>query len=550
MPDTVRIGGEMKDELVRYLGSGIPLMICITKEVSRAIKNIKEIVRDYNASLKDTTAPEYIQTNGYALGEWDVNTGWKVNDKVIPGYESNGRALIDLTFKYIKVADKNGPPPGVYIVQNLHTVCDNADTKPILIQDIIDLANIRRPHRAVILVESDIEGIPEEIMSLMTVLDFSLPTRADIKAKLAMIEPLIARKFDDRGRDTIADAASGMTLYEIDNVLRSAAVASEGRDINVRLVMDEKAKTVKRSGFLEYVRSEDKVEDVGGLANMKGWLEDMAFIYANRDNAMKYGCKLPKGMVVVGITGCGKSLIGKATSNLFGVPLFRGNLGRMMGGIVGETERNVRTFFTIVEALSPAVFLLDEVEKMFAGHDRSLDAGVMNRMLEAFLTFLQEKNCGSFFICTANDISTLPPEFMRKGRFNQLWFVDLPNEEELKSIFEIHIRKSGRDVRKYDIGKLVSKTEGFTGAEVEAVIQEAMTVAFKSSREYTTKDVLNEIAKTCMISKTKEAEINALRSWAKGRARIANVKTATEHPAWWDKVEAVKEKEAPITVKK
>lgn len=228
----------------------------------------------------------------------------------------------------------------------------------------------------------------------------------------------------------------------------------------------------------------------------------------------------------------GKTLCAKVISNLFGLPLFRSDIGRVFGGLVGETEKNARELFQLYDAVSPAVILLDEVEKAMAGTETgSSDAGVARRFMGNFLYYLQEKKSPSFFVATANDVRSLSPEFMR--RFNSLWFIDLPDKDERESIFNIHIKKTGRNVEDFNVKELSRMTEGFTGAEIEGIIIESMYNAFYKDKEYTTADIKLVIKEQPMMIKTKYEEINALRNWAKGRAKIANLRSKVSEKAWF-----------------
>ena len=281
-----------------------------------------------------------------------------------------------------------------------------------------------------------------------------------------------------------------MTLAEVQGSL-SIALVSEEDGIDLEVLKQEKAKMVRKSGLLEWVRDTETIKEVGGLDILKEWFTKIAVVYRNLNKAVRFGLKIPKGCLITGIPGTGKTLCAKAIASLFGVPLFRLDVGRLFSSLVGETEKNTRELFKLIDAVSPAVILVDEMEKAFAGLESSSssDSGVTARLIGSFLYFMQEKKSPSFFVCTSNDVTKLPPEMLRKGRFDEIWYVGLPCLSERESIWKIHIRKTGRNPEKYDIKKFAQLTANFTGSEIEAVIQEALCNCFYSQIDLTEEEL-------------------------------------------------------------
>ncbi|WP_052572696.1 AAA family ATPase [Haloferula sp. BvORR071] len=295
------------------------------------------------------------------------------------------------------------------------------------------------------------------------------------------------------------------------------------------------AGTLKRGGLVEVIEAKPNLDDIGGLECLKRWLSQRrpAFGAAARD----YGLPVPKGLLIVGIPGTGKSLIAKATASVLQLPLLRLDMGRVFGGIVGQSEANLRSVIRTAEAVAPCVLWVDELDKACSGMAGSggSDGGTSSRVFGSLLSWMQEKIKPVFVVATANDVSQLPPELLRTGRFDSMFFVDLPDAKERTSIWEIVIAGHHRDPRSCDLTALSKETEGFTGAEIEGAYREALHEAFAEGREPTPDDIHTAIAATTPVAKLMKERIEALRKWAKGRARDANTATsladATSRPS-------------------
>jgi SpoVK/Ycf46/Vps4 family AAA+-type ATPase len=268
--------------------------------------------------------------------------------------------------------------------------------------------------------------------------------------------------------------------------------------------------------------------DIGGLENLKEWTKRVSKAFHEREKAEKYKLPLPKGVLVTGVPGTGKTLFAKCVAHLFGVPLFRLDMGKLFGGIVGQSEKQTRDVIGLAEAMAPCVLFVDELEKAMAGlgsSDKS-DSGVTARMIGAFLSWLQDKTSMVYVVATANDVTNLPAPLLRKGRFDELWFVDLPELDQRAQTLEIHIRNKGRDMKKFpekEIRRLAALADGFTGAEIEDVVKQAMFHCFFEDREFTPKDLEKAIHGTTPLKDIKADEIEGLRKWARDtRARPAN----------------------------
>ncbi|MBS0198289.1 MAG: AAA family ATPase [Planctomycetes bacterium] len=372
----------------------------------------------------------------------------------------------------------------------------------------------------------------------VTVLDYPLPGPEELSRLLDKISedvadhPGLTVDLNPKSREAIVQAAGGLTVQEAENVLAKTLV-NDGKltGDDVSTVFAEKQQIVRKSGLLEYYPATSNLEDIGGLENLKDWLRKRANAFT--DEARDYGLPCPKGVLLVGVQGCGKSLCAKAVSKAWNMPLLRFDVGRMFSSFVGSSESNIRKAIAVAESIAPAVLWIDEIDKAFAGSASSggTDGGTTARVMSTFLTWLSEKTKPVFVLATANDISQLPPELLRKGRLDEIFFVDLPTDADRRRIVEIHLAKRKRNAAEFDIGLLSAATEGFSGAEIEQAVISAMYDSFDGGRPLATADLLASIRETVPLSKTMSERIDALRAWADGRARAAGTAEAAEPAA-------------------
>ncbi|RYX99815.1 AAA family ATPase, partial [bacterium] len=284
----------------------------------------------------------------------------------------------------------------------------------------------------------------------------------------------------------------------------------------------EKKQIIRKSGLLEFYPTQEDMSTVGGLDNLKSWLNKRTEAFTKK--ARDYGLPEPKGILLLGVSGSGKSLVAKAVSSLWQLPLLRLDIGRLFSSLVGSSEENMRKTIKTAESVAPCLLWLDEIDKGFSGSGSSnvSDGGTTSRVLSSFLTWMQEKNNPVFIIATANDISRLPPELLRKGRFDEIFFLDLPKAEERIEIFNIHLKKRGRRSENFDLNLFASNTDGFSGSEIEELIISAMYDSFEENREVTTADIMNTIKHAVPLSHTMKESIDQLRDWTRSRARPAS----------------------------
>jgi AAA+ superfamily predicted ATPase len=356
--------------------------------------------------------------------------------------------------------------------------------------------------------------IPIELEKMITIFDIPLPENMEIENIIRDYAEGFQITIPDDTINDLAVSFKGLSDFEIRQILNLAYQRSGMIDAKDKeLILKEKEQIIKKSGILEILSFNSHLTDVGGLDNLKKYLKDKSSIFNNLGEARRFGIDLPKGILIVGMPGCGKSLTAKATASQFNVPLLRLDVGKLMGKYVGESEDNLRRAIKTAEAVAPCVLWIDEIEKAFAGlGGQGGGSDVTTRLFGQFLTWLQEKESSVYVVATSNDISTLPPEFLRKGRFDELFLVDLPNKEERRRIFEIHLSKRGKLTDQVDVIKLLKDTEGYSGADIESLVKDTVEAAFISEDKVVTTEKLKKaIETTKSISITLKDKIENLK---------------------------------------
>jgi len=321
---------------------------------------------------------------------------------------------------------------------------------------------------------------------------------------------------DARGREQLLTALSGMTLNQARQTIAFAAL-KDGKltEQAIKDVLDRKAQAIRESGLLEYFPVEDNRFQLGGFARLKRWLQRAQTGFSREARALNLPA--PRGILLVGVQGCGKSLAAKVIAREWAVPLVKLDAGRLFDKYIGESEKNFRKAIALAESMAPVVLWIDEVEKTMAPGGSEADGGLGRRMFGSFLTWLQEKQQEVFVVATANDLSILPPEALRKGRFDEIFFVDLPNAEEREAIVRIHLKLRRQDPQQFDLQRLVEATEGFSGAEIEQVVIAALYRGLHLKKSLDTELLLKEIGETVPLSISRREDLQRLRERARGR---------------------------------
>jgi SpoVK/Ycf46/Vps4 family AAA+-type ATPase len=504
--------------LTTYLRAGYPGLAVITSEEARAEADIAAACASVDRRLHAWSSTE---------GLVDTTDG-----RVTPCPDPlDALQLLDGMF----AAEK---PRHVVLLRDLQLHLDQSD--PMLVRRLKDILRVAKSNgHAIILLGCRLK-LPPELEHEITHVDFSLPDPARLGAVLdGILKSAKLKNVHEVVKEAALQSALGLTTTEAENAFALSVV--ETRGIDPKVIAREKARTLKRNGLVEVVEATTSLDDIGGLGQLKEWLQRRGGAFSA--SAKAYGLPAPKGLLIVGIPGTGKSLTAKATAGAFGLPLLRLDMGRVFGGIVGQSEANLRSVIQTAEAIAPCVLWIDEIEKGFSGSKSSgsTDGGTSSRVFGSFLSWMQEKDQPVFVVATANDVSKLPPEFLRKGRFDEMFFVDLPDALERAQIWDIVIKRHGRRPADFDTVALSRACEQFTGAEIEAVFIDALHEAYAEGREPGPKDILDAMAHTVPLAQLMDGQITALRHWAKGRAREAGapVKSTPAAPRGSRRVQSV-----------
>lgn len=481
--------GSFKSKLVRYIDAGFPIIYVNTFEEDKVDTIISEI------------------RSGKEVYEWNETDGYIDFETKTPMMEDcTLEELLD-QLKTMVLLDRK-----LIVLKDITAYLD----EPRIVSKIKGIARlINQGADANVIIVSTTLVIPKELEKYITILEMDYLNTDEIKGIIrSFINENSIENISDSLIDELATAFKGLTEFEINNLL-ALSYADDGeltrRDLH--LIFEQKQQTIKKAGILEMIPLKEAIEDIGGLENLKEWLVRKAKVYKNMSIAKAYGVDMPKGVLIAGVPGCGKSLSAKAVAKLFEVPLLRLDMGRLMGKYVGESEGNLRKAISLAEAISPCVLWIDELEKAFAGiGGNGGGAEVTTRLFGNFLTWMQEKESPTFVVATANDITKLPPELMRKGRFDEIFYVGLPDEEERKRIFEIHISKRrSQDLNGIRVIDLVKKSKGFSGADIESVVKDAVESAFADGKNsIETQDIISAISNTHSLSEIMKEDLDKM----------------------------------------
>jgi SpoVK/Ycf46/Vps4 family AAA+-type ATPase len=472
---------------------------------------------------------ELAQGHGKALLGWSVARGFRRLDgeKAVP---EEGKEPIRDPIAALAQIEKL-PEPSLVVLKDFHPFL--AD--PAVVRGLRELAHALKATYTTVILLSPLLVMPPEIEKEVSVLDVPLPTYRDLLELLKEIVEVVRR--NNRARveltreeaDELVRAALGLTLAEAESAF-AKAIATDGRlsREDIPLVLEEKRQVIRKSGLLEYFSADQNLSSVGGLEHLKTWLARRGAAFS--EAARRFGLPEPKGLLLLGVQGCGKSLTAKAVAGQWRLPLLRLDMGRIFSGLVGSSEENLRRAIRVAESVAPVVLWVDEIEKGLSGSQSSgmSDGGVSARVFGSLLTWLQEKTAPVFVVATANRIDMLPPELLRKGRFDEIFFIDLPSAAERREILDIHVRKRKRDPAAFDLTALAAQTEGFSGAELEAVLISGLYDAFAEGNELGQRHLVRAVAESMPLSITMREEIARLREWAATRTRPASAASAAE----------------------
>lgn len=419
----------------------------------------------------------------------------------------------------------------LYLLKDFHPFLED----PHVVRRLRDCAQVLKSTYKTILIASPRLNLPVELEKEVTLVDIPLPDFAELMQLFKEVCTSVSKRNAEAVKLTREEAAAmiraaqGLTLSEAENAF-ARSVVHDGKITagDIAIVLKEKEQIIRKSGTLEFFNADGNMNDVGGLKNLKIWLDQRTRAFDQK--AIEFGLPPPRGVLLLGAPGCGKSLTAKAVANTWKMPLLRLDLGKIFSGLVGSSEENMRRALKVAEGVAPSILWIDEIEKGLSGNQSgSSDGGVAARVFGTFLTWMQEKTSRVFVVATANRIDALPPELLRRGRFDEIFFMDLPDQDSRADIFRIHLRKRKRLESEFDINLLAQKSDGYSGAELEHCVVEGLFAAFHEGRPLTTQDIATAIETLVPLSVTYADELNRLREWAKTRARSADgarVKTA------------------------
>jgi SpoVK/Ycf46/Vps4 family AAA+-type ATPase len=491
-----------KGEIEDLIKARYSLIWITSPEENRVEEALRKLCVEREMRLEVWSITEGFKTIANGQGTRDVKDPMKAIDHVM---RAEGRAL--------------------FVLRDFHPFLK----EPAVVRRLRDAATELRKTKKSLLVLSPITKIPPELeKSISAVLDWDLPNRLEIEAAARKVVPSLPPatqqviESDPTFMERVVEGALGLTLVEAENVFAKSAVRTHTFDLET--ILEEKKQIIRKSGLLEYYEHREEFSDVGGMEILKDWLVKRRNAFSSR--ARDFGLPLPKGILLIGVPGTGKSLTAKAVGALWQMPLLRLDVGKIFGGLVGSSEENMRSVIKTAEAIAPAVLWIDELEKGFSGTASSgqTDGGTTSRVFASFITWLQEKTTPVFVIATANNVQQLPPELLRKGRFDEIFFCDLPDREDRAQILDIHVRKKKRDPGQFDMDKLVEATVDFSGAELEQAVVAALYDAFDTGNDLSTDGLLHTLKDIVPLAITMREQIETMREWARTRARMASAR--------------------------
>lgn len=518
------------DELKTYIKAAFPLIQITTSEESRAVAEVRRLAL---TGLRSTDRP-----SGYDVWMWSVSTGLIGPD---------GKPVIYRVTPPITAVPANPPPApreemdsmlkskdpvtaltyfmnsnierhSVVVMLDFHLFLKNAN--PMIIRLLKDAINFgRQTNRHLVIIGCEINRPPELEKDLISI-DLPLPSKDELGVIVDSIAKSARKTIDSTQKEAITKAALGLTSTEASSAMAFSLMKK--KVIDPEVIGKIKVDTIRRNGILDVIDTKTSQAGVGGLVAVKEWIDKRVTAFS--EEAVRFGVPSPKGMMVIGVSGTGKSLVAKTVATSLGVPMLRLEGSKIYNSYVGESERNMRTALHIADIMSPCVLFIDEIEKAMAGAASSgkLDSGMSARVMGTLLQWMNDKTSKVFVVATANDISQLPPEMLRRGRFDQIFFVDLPELEDREQIWSIHIGRINRKVADFDIRKLAELTDGFTGAEIASIVDDGLVNAFSMGCEPNTDIMATAITETVPLSSTMRERITSMRKWAETRALNAS----------------------------
>ena len=527
--------------LKTLIDSSTPIVVMETVEEMRAVRMVRSACTALNLATFEWSVASGLMRSGSTVGE--VVTGMDSGAHYAPPHadmgsqnmdsiEQNAKALYNSREPAQMLANLEGiTVEAAFFLKDLHRHMDD----PIVVRRLRDVGQRFATNRKTIVLTAPKIEIPAELRGLVEFFELPLPDRQRLRQiideTLVRISKThtLQRKLDAAGFDAIVENLRGLTEEEAERAISQALVTRYALCPEIATdVLEAKKSLLKRSEMLEFVESSDNLANVGGLVGLKQWLGTRRGAW--EDSARAFGLEPPHGVIILGVQGCGKSLCARAVAGEWKLPLVKFDTSAVYDKFIGETEKRIRKVFQVAEGLAPCVLWIDELEKVFAGSgpdSASADAGVSSRLLASFLSWMQDRKAPVFVAATCNNVTVLPPELIRKGRFDELFFVDLPNQAERKQIFSIQLTRRKRNPTDFDLEKVATAAKGYSGAEIDAAVQGGLYAAYAEKKELSTQSLLDALAQTVPLSITRAEELDALREWARTRAVPASVAEAS-----------------------
>lgn len=504
-------------EIEKMIRANYNVVVMMTSEEGRAISLINRVCE----TKLDKEPADKTKGKGRLFATWDFADGFKQISPVVPNhkFEADNIAPKPDPINVLQVIEKH-QGAGVFVLKDFHEFWE----QPIVKRKLRNLAQKLEPLGKCIFITSPTKRVPDELKDDIGVIDLPMPREAELEEILENLRKTVNIQvdLDDDQKQRFLQAALGLTSQHAKRVLTKAAVVSKARinESHIKMITEEKRQVIRQSEALEFFPVSETMDDIGGLEQLKEWLQIRQGAFS--EEARNFQLPPPKGVALIGIPGTGKSLTAKAVGAIWRLPLLKLDVGALFGGIVGESEERTRRALHVAETVAPCILWIDELEKAFA--QGGLDGGTSARVFGSILTWMQDKTSPVFVVATANDISKLPPELLRKGRFDEVFFLDLPTEEERKQIFAVQLKRINRPLQVFDLDVLAKASEFFVGAEIENAINDALYQAFyDGQRAMITEDIVRSLKKMIPLAESQREVVTKLRAWLKeGRAISAS----------------------------
>jgi AAA+ superfamily predicted ATPase len=502
------------NQLTTYISAGYAALYAVTHEEDRITSTILSAAKDIKC--KDGKA--------YEVWQWTITSGLMNSEGETIDKTADPLAMLTAFIAHnvnkdtVEPEGTHIPNKSIVILKDFHLFLKSPP--PLLIRKLKEAISVGRASNRCLIIMGCVLHLPPELEKEVAVIEFTLPTRDELRCVAESVAKS-ANQILNGNTDAILDAMSGLTTSEASDAAAYSVV--EKGEIESETIAEIKSKTLKKGGILEVIKPGVTFADLGGLTELKSWVSKRKRAFTS--DAEKYGLPRPRGVCLYGIQGAGKSFATRAIASELGCPLIKLDAGKLFGGLVGSSEANVRSVIQQVEAFGKCALMIDEIDKGFAGmtggHDG--DSGTTRRVIGTFLTWMSDKTSPVFIVATANDLTRLPPELLRKGRWDELFFIDLPTTSERVEIWKVQIRRRNRKHEAFDLDALASATNEWTGAEIEALFGEGLYHAFDAGVEPTTELLVTLSKDTMPLSKTMAEPMANLRQWSVGRSRLASL---------------------------